>query len=596
VNRAILIVICDFLVSSMLSMMTGMVPAHTGGTGVGLDERTTRLLLGELELRQRELENLRQRLREAAARVGKNPQNDAQVQKLTAQLIQNMRKIEELKRLQRSTEENTGKLTAAQVKEQLEEEVRKRLELEIRMRDQKIDAGAANAQLQLTQKMLKKEQARLAQTEKKLDASLLAERKSSAEIRKISKLQRETEAKLNQMGTKVKLTEKDLAAAKASIAAKDADLAGVKNALREMNARIGQATLERQALQNSLSFTTGKLNTAERDKADYQGQLSQLRRRLSTTELKLNEAVNDRRQMEEVVKRSLNELAEAQKEQAKRKDEAVAAAAKLSEARHVLKQVAKVPPNNAYRCYSESVVRFDFALAEKRLMVQQHVKGSFLLPLVQFGSQTMVVGAFELMTGIPGTALLYQQVTQLSYRCTLPGKKAELPHAGALLGLKNRSGERIGALEVNPAGRTPLKALTSSELSRRGTEGLYLFSSRKFGRESAALGSRCSLDLSQDSPCLVIRNARSGSAELPAEIGDIVISREGEFVGIAAGTEPGGANAKYPDVRVFLFDSESGWDNADRIPIIKAQGDPFYTRFGSAMQSFLRDRKNKSRR
>ena len=57
-NRAILIVICDFLVSAMLSMMTGMVPAHTGGTGVGLDERTTRLLLGELELRQRELENL----------------------------------------------------------------------------------------------------------------------------------------------------------------------------------------------------------------------------------------------------------------------------------------------------------------------------------------------------------------------------------------------------------------------------------------------------------------------------------------------------------------------------------------------------------
>ena len=62
-NRAILIVICDFLVSAMLSMMTGMVPAHTGGTGVGLDERTTRLLLGELELRQKELENLRRQLK-----------------------------------------------------------------------------------------------------------------------------------------------------------------------------------------------------------------------------------------------------------------------------------------------------------------------------------------------------------------------------------------------------------------------------------------------------------------------------------------------------------------------------------------------------
>ena len=41
-NKAILIVICDFLVSAMLTMMTGMVPGHSGGTGVGLDESTTR--------------------------------------------------------------------------------------------------------------------------------------------------------------------------------------------------------------------------------------------------------------------------------------------------------------------------------------------------------------------------------------------------------------------------------------------------------------------------------------------------------------------------------------------------------------------------
>ena len=48
-NKAILIVICDFLVSAMLSMMTGMVAAHSGGTGVGLDENTTRMLLAELQ-------------------------------------------------------------------------------------------------------------------------------------------------------------------------------------------------------------------------------------------------------------------------------------------------------------------------------------------------------------------------------------------------------------------------------------------------------------------------------------------------------------------------------------------------------------------
>ena len=69
-NKAILIVICDFLVSAMLTMMTGMVPGHSGGTGVGLDESTTRVLLEELTRHQMELEVLRLRLRRAFERAG----------------------------------------------------------------------------------------------------------------------------------------------------------------------------------------------------------------------------------------------------------------------------------------------------------------------------------------------------------------------------------------------------------------------------------------------------------------------------------------------------------------------------------------------
>jgi ATP-dependent protease Clp ATPase subunit len=69
VNKAILIVICDFLVSAMLTMMTGMVPAHSGGTGVGLDETTTKLLLAELDSHRTELEKLRRRLAEKSLKL-----------------------------------------------------------------------------------------------------------------------------------------------------------------------------------------------------------------------------------------------------------------------------------------------------------------------------------------------------------------------------------------------------------------------------------------------------------------------------------------------------------------------------------------------
>jgi len=95
-NKAILIVICDFLVSAMLTMMTGMVPGHSGGTGVGLDEKTTRVLLFELNRRQLELEAMRLKLHETIARSGTTPEKQAELQKITEELIRNIAKQEKL--------------------------------------------------------------------------------------------------------------------------------------------------------------------------------------------------------------------------------------------------------------------------------------------------------------------------------------------------------------------------------------------------------------------------------------------------------------------------------------------------------------------
>ena len=80
-NKSLLIVICDFLVSAMLTMMTGMVPAHSGGTGVGLDENTTKLLLSELDAHRAELEKLRSNLREAMEQSSGNPKLEAELMK-----------------------------------------------------------------------------------------------------------------------------------------------------------------------------------------------------------------------------------------------------------------------------------------------------------------------------------------------------------------------------------------------------------------------------------------------------------------------------------------------------------------------------------
>ena len=141
-NRSILIVICDFLVSAMLSMMTGMVPAHSGGTGVGLDENTTRLLLVELENKSRELENLRAQLRMAADRA----ENFAKLQEINAQLAENKMQQQALKDTLKRTPANTGELSPQELKKLLDNERLERLRLEYEIRDR--DDDLADDELQ----------------------------------------------------------------------------------------------------------------------------------------------------------------------------------------------------------------------------------------------------------------------------------------------------------------------------------------------------------------------------------------------------------------------------------------------------------------
>lgn len=126
-NRAILIVICDFLVSAMLTMMTGMVPGHTGGTGVGLDESTTKVLLNELNRRQLELEATRLHLRDAIARSGTTFQQEEELRRITEELTRNLAEQEKL-----SGKLVPGKSSAAdpelRAKLEAEEAMRKKLE------------------------------------------------------------------------------------------------------------------------------------------------------------------------------------------------------------------------------------------------------------------------------------------------------------------------------------------------------------------------------------------------------------------------------------------------------------------------------------
>ena len=581
-NRAILIVICDFLVSAMLSMMTGMVPAHTGGTGVGLDERTTRLLLGELELRQQELENLRRQLREAAARTGRTPESTQAVKKITEELIDNMRRIEEVKRAQRATAANTGKLSADDLQKKLEAEARKRLELEIKLRDQMLDSRTASDKLALTRNVLEQERKRLSETEKKLAETVRSERDVNAELRRLAADYRAVQKKLGDTETGKRLSEQELAAARSAIAARDADLAGVKNALREMNNRIGKVSLERQELQRTLAFTTGKLNTAERDNADYKGRLRQLERTAAQQKLELTTARQEKEQMAVLVKRSLKDLSDAQKAAEASKLAAKEFQGKLAATENILKDMRRTATTDAFRRYSEAAVKLNFDIREDAVLLKRAVQGEYVPVLVDFGGKTLAVAPLDILIGANQKNLLYRKVETLSYTVSTPDDRNKQSVTAPMLAVRSRAGEYLGALELAVKGRKPLKLVTREDLKNRGIADLFLFSCRKFGTRSAALGERCSLSQDKDYPYLLIRNDKSRhSAHLNAELGDIVVTREGGFAGVVTGYEP-----KSNEARVLLFSDSDVWDKAFKIPVTKRRGAAFAEEFGDAVRRF----------
>ena len=589
-NRAILIVICDFLVSTMLSMMTGMVPVHTGGTGVGLDEHTTRTLLADLAASQKELERVRAMLREAAKRAGSSDAaREAKLRELTEKLVENLRQQQQLRRQLNRDPETTGKLTPAQLQSELEKELRRRMAAELSLRDRQEDLAGARAEArELRQANLAagREIRELARENVKIQQEkILIQQQNLEAQREKGELQRQAAA----AAVRLTAAERELYHSREAEAKAAADLAGVRETLRQMNARLGEASRDTRELQQSLAFVTGKFNVAERSVADYKGQLAKLRRELARRELAVGE--RDRRiaELKQLVLRNVTELSEAKREVTVNREKAVAAVEREKAMKVRLDEAVRRTENNVLRSYGNAAMRVEVAIAEERLMLDQHGGGTYWLPLVDFNGRHLLIGSLRQLAGGGGVPIIFNRITRLSYRLSspLPGAFPR-EYVGALL--SSPAERRIAALECSelPAGRTPLAVVTAEELRQRGLHNLYLFKSTSFGRESAELAGRCSLSTSEGRVWLRIRNPERGASELRAEPGDFVLTREGDFVGVVAAGEQKDFG-RQRSALVCLFPDRDLWRAAERISLVKPAGAKYYEAFGERVRRLLDD-------
>lgn len=587
-NRSILIVMCDFLVSAMLSMLIGMSPhGQSGHMGKGalLDRGSTAIILDELRRRGAELENMREQLREAQAREGFSEAREAQLKALAEQLAETLAKSELLEDKLKLHPENAGTLTPQALQQKLEEEIRKRTLAGVQRKE-------AEAELERMRNSLQSVSGNLAT----LNTNYAVSQQQLADARKAIE---EREQKLENTGGELTRTREELAAQRN-------ELANVRSTLESELARLAEVRTRAQALESNLSFTRGRLSAAERELAEARSAAEQNRKLAARREMEVRDtqrqladarkamlkAVNDYSRVKSELDRSKEAIsaaadarAEAERNLAAKQGEADTALARLEATKKELQAAEEKLRSDVLERYDASVIRLTFALNEKRLLLDQKGGGVFYLPLVNIAGKTVMPGFHKQLFGDAEYALNFDRVDRLEYRVNVTS--APLEEAGTQLRgpLLLFPGEpRLAAIEFNVRGRKPLAALTIDALKQRGLDDLFLFKPGTFGKESAPISDRCSLDLGSGGPQLYIRNTGRGSgSELRAEPGDFIITKQGDFVGIVTGIENFDMGRRQ-EAKCYVLPADFKWDGAKTIRLEKAAGAEYFEDFSKGVR------------
>lgn len=589
-NKSLLIVICDFLVSAMLTMMTGMVPAHSGGTGVGLDENTTKLLLSELDAHRAELEKLRSNLRDAMEKSSADPKLEAELIRLTRELALNKVQRDKLIAHLNATPQNTGKIDEKELKKRLDEEKLKRTMLEFQLKDKSSDLSHAREKLSDAREQIKVNARDLAASRRDLSRTRDALAKTSEALVDMTRTHVDTQKKLAK-------AESDVEAGKNEIKRRNEEIKQKTAELRISSARLASAQGENKSIQSKLAYTTGQLRVRERDYAGLQDKLTRAEGELMVEKLSAAEMRARSEELGKTLKTAVAQLSKTTAELNKVTKDKTVAETKLQSVQVITEKLLKESSrkrSDVIASYADSIVNFSYKVSEEKFIGLHSGTGNFFFPVVTFNNKNFIIGTLNKFAGDADTALAFVKVKELQFSIQSPGKNTVKRRIASPL-LLNRTERRAAAFEYRDRDRKPLPLLTAEKLKKRGTDALYLFKSTSLGKESALLDGRCSLSLVPGENFMFIRNAGRANNELHAEPGDFIISREGEFVGIVIDHDTSD-RGRVKIVKALLFSDGSSWDDAEEVSIIRTPGVGYYEDFAKTMREIRRKIPADSRR
>ncbi len=540
-NRSILIVICDFIVSAMLSFYTSTPPVTMPGAGTGgvLDTNTAAIILSELSLRQQQLEEAKLKIREAQKQEGFSEAREAALKTITEQLAETMAKKEILERKLSLTKSTAGAMSPAELQDQIDKEIKARAALKIKLEE----SGAELTEL------------------KRIHQATAGDLSTLRENYAVARQQlADSKESLNQKEQKLEVTGAELLKTKENLAAREADLTSTKTALSEYVLKADKLQSKTQEYESDLSFTRGKLNNTERDLAEFKSLYEKNRNLAAAREAELSDAKRKLEDMQGMLKNAVTELSKTKTELSTTKQAAENinreliesqgkvenTEAKLATTQEKLTDAEAKLRSDVLNKYNAATVKLNIKIKEKRMLIDIDGGGDYYLPVIAVNGKNYLIASFDTLVGAKGDKpLTFDRVSDIDYQ--INGIRLNTPV------IISKFDPRVAILEIpSEIKAAPIAILDSTNLRNRGLDNLYLFKTSSYGKESSNLNGRCSVDFASKDPYMFIRNGNRSSNQLAAETGDFVLNKQGEFIGVVV-AKRADALGRNEEAKCFIF-------------------------------------------
>jgi len=573
-NKPILIVICDFIVLSMMTLILGLEGPQQGVSGSAGPEYTISELSMQLENQNRELLEVKQRLAELRHSRLLSDEEAAMLDAINKNLADNLVKMEALEKQAQLDRNTIGEKTAEELQQELIDSARRYAQL-------KVEAEGNNEDLQYYKNQAEISTAGLTATREELDK---VRAKALADANALTEKER---ALLAAQGNLLQ-TEKQLQLAQTELEEQVATLTKTKTELAKTGKELADFQDQIKKAQLELSFANGKLSATEKELAETRGQLDLSRKAVNERDIKLAESNKQLSGMQNVVKKAVGELSDAKQEikglkvkevelgQAKEQVATLQGTVNTNkvELANVQQQLAKAEADlksNVFDHYAKSVRELNIKVADRRALLDHVGKLKFYLPEIQIGDRRFLAGEMLTLADLTGSNTAFSSVYELQYAANPAAGGDKLYVARNIFSCN--FDPRVALVEVNASSSNALSVIDAEKLRERGLQDLYLFHKGALGTESAALEQRVSMDAVKNEPYMFVRNSTNrNNSELKAEVGDFILTKQGELAGVVVNVETFDLNSRQ-EARVALFPADFTVENSTPVPLVKRSAD-----------------------